>query len=155
MRLRSLKSRRRGATVVETAIILFTFLVIVMGMIDLGMYQLRANLLTEACRQGVRAAIVHGSISPRPTSDTSWGPKQIGPVKGNDPSAAVQAIQPFLYGIDPSTVTITITWPDGGNDPTADNRVKVAIDGSYSPMMTFIVNGSIPIHATSMMPIAH
>jgi Flp pilus assembly protein TadG len=141
--------------VVESAIILFTFLVIVMGMIDLAMYQLRANMLTEACRQGVRAAIVHGSISPRPAGDTSWGPTQIGPVNGNDGSAAVQAIKPFLYGIDPTSVTITITWPDAGNDPTNGNRVNVAIDGSYSPMITFVFSGSIPIHATSMMPIAH
>lgn len=134
---------------------LFTFLLLILGMIDLTLYQLRANILAEAARQGARLAIIHGSISPRPSGVASWGPAKVGPSHADSGAAPIQAIKQFLYGIDPSTVTVTYTWLDAGNDPQSQNRVQVEVDGSYRPMMTFLFTGSIPIKSTSTMVIAH
>lgn len=155
MRVRRPGRKRNGATLIEAAIVLFTFLVLIMGTMDLAMYQLRANIISEAARQGARMAIIHGNVSPRPAGDASWGPTQVGPVSATDNSAPVQAIKPFLYGLDPSSVTVTFTWLDGSNDPYFQNRVKVTLDASYAPMMAFVLRGSIPIHSTAVMPIAH
>ena len=155
MRRASERTRRRGGTVVEAAIVLTVFLTLVLGMIDLAMYLTRANIIAEAARQGTRQAIVHGSISPRPTQMAAWGPTTIGPVNANDSSAIVQAIKPYLYGLDPTTVFITASWPDGGNDPNSDNRVRVKVETTYRPMITFLFSGSLPISATSTMVIVH
>ena len=65
---------RRGAAMVEAAIILPVFLTLCLGMIDLGMAVFQNNAVAEASRQGARIASVHGSLAPNDGSGTTWGP---------------------------------------------------------------------------------
>src|SRR5262245_26201074 len=58
------RSARRGAVLAEAAIVIFVFLILVFGMMDLGIGVARNNALSQAARQGVRQAIVHGRLAP-------------------------------------------------------------------------------------------
>ena len=60
MRLCKRHTRRRGATLLEAAIIIPVFLLFVLGTVDVGLAVLRYNILSQGARQGARTAMVHG-----------------------------------------------------------------------------------------------
>ena len=60
-------------------------------------------------------------------------------------------IRPYLVGLDPSTVTIQIVWPDGDND--LGNRVRVTVTVPYSHV--FLGPDPINLSATSTMTVVH
>jgi hypothetical protein len=165
MRFQRKKPDRRGVTLVEAAIVLLVFLMLVLGMLDLGLGVLQYNSVSHAARQGARQAIVHGWMAPTkpPWYGGPWGPPGSYPganpytVNGaNSSDWIVKALQDggALAGLDPNTVTIQVQWPDGSNNP--DNRVSVTVSSSYSPIMTWIFgNHPITLSATSTMLIAH
>lgn len=146
------KPGRRGASAVEMSIVVFVFLVLVLGMLDLGLGVFRYNTFAQAARQGARQAIVHGSMADRLGT---WGPA---PYSGlaSDAHPIAAAIRPSLAGSDLSEITIQAEWPDGGNDVSEDHRVRVTVSGPYRPMMTFIFGSpTITLRASSTMAIAH
>ena len=59
---------------VEAAIILPVFLVLTLGMIDLGIAVFQNNAVCEASRQGARIASVHGAYAADDSSGAVWGP---------------------------------------------------------------------------------
>jgi hypothetical protein len=146
---------------VETAITLSLSVLLVFGMIDLGFWVFRTQLLSQAARQIARQAIVHGSLADRLGS---WGPDTISetmaPGAGGDQPSAGDAIRetvgPTLIGLDPNEVRYTLEWIDGGNDPQAGHRVRVTVRTPFRPIMTFIFgNPSFDLAASSTMLIAH
>jgi hypothetical protein len=141
---------RRGATLVEAALIFPVFLLLILGMIDLGVYFSRSNMLSMVARQGARRAIVHGAMAP-PALGT-WGPATYGPLPLSDSGAIAQEIQPFLAGIDPSEVTITVEWLDNSN--VAGSRVRVTLTHDYSSTTTLGL-GTLALRASSTMLITH
>lgn len=60
---RSSVSRRRGAAMVETALVLPVFLLLVLGIIEFGRALMVANMVTNAAREGARMAILDGSTN--------------------------------------------------------------------------------------------
>jgi Flp pilus assembly protein TadG len=151
MRIACHKEARPGATIVEAAIVLTVFLMLVLCMIDIAIEKLRLHILSEAARQGARAAIVHGS---RAKALGPWGPGQYGPALASSSDPQAQAIAPFLAGIDPSTVNVTYQWLDGSN--AAKARVCVTLTNMWTPIVqSFLGNDSYTLSASSTMPIAH
>jgi Flp pilus assembly protein TadG len=148
VRLRAKQPRRKGGTVAEAAIVITLFLVLVMGVIDMGLAIFQRQVLSEAARQGARQAIVHGS-----KGTTSWGASQYGPASADTDAAIPNAIRPYLVGIDPASVNITVQWLDSSNDDK--NRVRVTLEYTYHPMTTLVVQSTIPLSASSTMLIAH
>lgn len=145
---------RRGAVTVEVAIILMVFLTLIFGMLDLAIAVFRHHVISEAVRMGARQAAVHGSLAPSNWNGGPWGPASFGPVAATSDDVKVAAITPYLGGMDPATVNVSMSWPDGKN--TAESRVSVTISTSWSPIMGFIFgNSSQPMQATSVMLIAH
>lgn len=144
MRLRPLTRRRGGAALVESSLILFPLLVLLLGTVDLGNAVLKYHTVSLIARQGTREAIVHGSQA-----------AQLGPWNGgNYQDALNDALAPYLSGLNSSPVTITAAWIDGGNNP--GQRVQVQVTTSYQPILTSVfAGGPINIQATSTMPIAH
>ena len=61
-------STRRGATLVETAIVLLVFLTLTFGMLDLAIANLNNNIVNNAARQAARIASVHGTMAPPSTT---------------------------------------------------------------------------------------
>jgi len=144
------KSSRRGTSMVEMAIVLPVFLVLVFGMLDLAAGVFRYNMLAQAARQGVRQAIVHGSLADRLGP---WGPAAYSST-GADGHAIADVVRPSLATLDPAEVTLETEWLDGNNE--LNQPVRVTVSAPYQPMMTFIFgNPSITLRATSTMPIAH
>lgn len=135
---RRAESRRRGAAIVEMAVTLIVFLMMVLGTLDLGLCVFLQHTVTEAARRGARLAIVHGSKAP-PASETwsgRWGRLTIdAPLSNNSVPIAV-ALRPSLPGVDQTTTRVRVEWIDGGNSP--GQRVRVTVTGSYTPFITAI-----------------
>lgn len=143
---------RRGATIVEMAIVQLLFLAMVLGMLDVGAAVVRYDALTQAARQGARQAIVHGDLA---TKLGSWGPASYSGT-GADSHPIAAAIRPSLAIFDPSQVRIAAEWPDGGNEATKKNRVRVTVTAPYRPSVAFIFgNRTFTLQASSTMKITH
>lgn len=147
---RSAARRRRGAALVEGALVLGTLLTLVLGMFDLSAAVHRHNLLSEAARRGAREAIVHGQQA-APARDV-WGPSEYS-VTADASSAIAETVRPLLVGMQPEDVTITLQWPDGSNK--APNRVRCRITTVYRPVTPFAIGAEISLSATSTMPVAN
>jgi Flp pilus assembly protein TadG len=61
--IRSRRLRRRGATVVEFAVVAPVFFLIVLGIIEIGWACMVTELLTEAARRACRQGIIEGTSS--------------------------------------------------------------------------------------------
>jgi Flp pilus assembly protein TadG len=155
------RRRRRGATAIEAALTLSLLVTLVLGMLDLGLWVSRQHMLAHAARQIARQAVVHGALA---TKLGKWGPATIttnavapNPVNPNDASSVIRKIaSDSLTDWNRSQVTVKVTWPDGGNDPTLEQRVRVTLTGPYHPIMTFIFgNPAYTLSAASTMQIAH
>ena len=163
--------RRQGAALVEGVLITTFFVTLVFGMIDLSLALFRKHVASEAARQGARIATVHGYLAPAYSGMNSWGPipsyypaLQRQSIYASSNSYTVQAdtssdelagaIRPYLVGLDPSTVTITIAWPDGNND--LGNRVTVTLAvPSRHPVPLFFGTDLMNLGATSTMTVVH
>jgi Flp pilus assembly protein TadG len=148
-RLRSAK--RRGAAAVETAIVLLVFVVLVLGMLELSIAVLRYNIVSQAARQAARQAIVRGELAPPKLSE--WGPASFSR-NANAADPTVEAIQPYLTGLDLNNTTIAIDWIDGSTK--IQKRVRVTIVTSHQPFLTFIFGSSAwTLNGVSTMQITH
>ena len=143
---------REGAATVETALALAVFIVLVLGMVDLGYGLFRYHVLTQSVRQITRQAVVRGALSNRLAP---WGP-EIVEVKASDSNEVTELIASSLVGWELSEVDIKLEWIDGGNDPRQGHRVAATLNAPYRPMMTFIFgNPTIQFSASSTMQINH
>ena len=135
----------------EGAIVLGVVLIFLLGMFDLATAVLRFNILSEAARRGAREAIVRGELS-EPERE-SWGPT---PFNGTaaDSSEIALLIQSALVSLDPTDVSITAEWPDGGN--ARDDRVRVGVSYSHNLIFSYLF-GSEPVvlKGASTMRIQH
>lgn len=145
---------RGGATLLEAAITLLVFLILVLGAIDLGIAIFRTTVLSQAARQGARQAIVHGNLAKPGWKGGPWGPATYGPVAATDSDPKAQAVAPYLGGMDPGDVQVTYTWIDGSN--LTEKRVRVTVTTTWSPLTLFIFGHlSLDLRGSSTMPIAH
>jgi Flp pilus assembly protein TadG len=155
------RRRRRGATAIEAALTLSLLVTLVLGMIDLGLWVARQQMLAHAARQIARQAVVHGALADKLGS---WGPATIttngvapSPYNPNDATSVIrQVAHNSLTDWKGSDVTVKVEWPDGGNDPRLEHRVRVTVSGPYHPIMTFIFgNPAYTLAAGTTMQIAH
>lgn len=94
---------RRGATLVELAIVLPVFMMVVMGIVEFGRGMMVGQLVMNAARHGARLAVIDGATNA-------------------DVEAAVKETLATAVGISPGdiTVTITVTPAPGNTDPGND-----------------------------------
>lgn len=150
MRPRNTKTSRRGASMVEAAIILPIFLTLILGMLDLSVGVFRQHVVSQAARHGARRAIVHGKMAPPKT--TAWGTAAY-TGNGDASDEIATAIKPSLTGLDPAQTTIQVQWIDGSND--VESRVRVTVSTTWTPIMLALLGGQKTLTASSTMPIAH
>jgi Flp pilus assembly protein TadG len=147
------RSARRGAVLAEAAIVIFVFLILVFGMMDLGIGVARNNALSQAARQGVRQALVHGRLAPSGWNGGAWGSTALDIYASADHPVA-NVVRPMLSGSDPSTTNIHIEWPDGSNE--VGKQVRVTLATTYTPMLFYLFGGAtLNLNASATMPIAH
>lgn len=105
---------RRGAVLVEMALVLPIFLAVVLGIIEFGRAMMVSQMITNAAREGTRMGIIDDETN---TTVTDW-------------------IEDFLsdaVGINPNDVTVTITVdnPAAGNEVgNAEARDLISIEVS-------------------------
>ncbi len=149
------RKHRRGAAVVEMSIILLTFLVLTMGMLDMGIGVFRYHIVAQAARFGARRAIVHGD---RATQLGSWGTAMIDVAASANGIPIVDGVDdgiaPMLVGCDLAQTRIRVEWLEGGN--SFEQPVRVTLTSPYTPIFSFIFPiATIDLTATSTMGIAH
>jgi Flp pilus assembly protein TadG len=152
-RMRARRDRRRGAAMVEAAIILTVFFTLVFGMLDLGMAVFRQQRISEVARQLARKAIVQGVNAPSTLNGGPWGPTTYTGT-GSASDSIATSIQRYLGGLNPSQVNLKVVWPDNNNN--VESRIQVTVTTTWTPMFTYIFGGATwTLRAESTMPIAH
>lgn len=120
---------RRGATLVEAAIVTPLLLMLILGTLDFSVAVLRYNAISEAARMGAREVIVHGIDAPpqRP----AWN------------SAAAEGalstlLRPYLQAASIEDWTVTVTYeqgPDGEDITEPGSPVRVRITTTWEPIV--------------------
>jgi Flp pilus assembly protein TadG len=124
------RHNRRGAAIVEMALTLPVFFMVVLGIIEFGRAMWVSNMVTNSAREGTRMAILDGSSN----------------------AAVQQAVQDFLtstLGINAADIstTITISAAAGNPDPVnecgnANSRDLISITVSVPFNQVALVSGS-------------
>ncbi len=138
---------RGGVTLVETAIVLSTFAVMMLGMLDLALAILQQNSLDAAARRVARDAIVRGEMAA-----TAWGPASYRSPAAANTDIAGSAREP-LIALDPRDVTVAVDWPDGGNQP--EQRVRVRCRYRHESTFPLFFGRSLDLSSECVMRIAH
>jgi hypothetical protein len=153
--IRRRHSRSRAQAIVEFALVLPIFLLILFGIIDAGRLIVTYNTLANSARSAARVAIVNQSTAGTDTCDTlsatAW-PVGCGVVAGEN------------IGVEEADVTVTIRNPtDTGPCETSPGVVgtkigciaQIDVNGHFQALTPFIgqIIGPIDLMSTSKMPI--
>jgi Flp pilus assembly protein TadG len=131
----SLRARKdRGAVQIEFILSILTILFVMFAMWELIMIVHTMNVLSDAAKEGVRYAIVHGN-----RNTNCSGPVSTPECTDPDPTGVrVQAVvlDYAKYSFhDISGITVNVTYPDGANVPP--NRVRVTVAYDFVPYTAF------------------
>ena len=119
----------RGSIMIETTLGFMIMMTMVLGIMECSMMAYSYTVMEDSAREGVRYATVHGI-----NSATCNGPSSGCDATAANVIADVKAYAAtFAGGL--STMTVTVTYPDGTS--TATSRVKVALSCNYSPVFHF------------------
>jgi hypothetical protein len=134
------RPRRRwiAQSLVEFAIVGPLFFLTIFGIIEGGRLAWTYHNVTNATREGSRYALVRGSRSDSPaTLDgvTGW-------------------MLDHSSGLDASALTVSLTYPDGNNDPKSRVRVSSNYEHTFIVEAIFGV-GTIELNSVSEAIIAH
>lgn len=142
---------RRGAALLECALVLPVFLLVIFASLDLGLAVFRHNALSAAARYLARESALHGALAP--PQRTTWGPTLFTGT-GADASEPSQAIQRYLATFNAAAVQVQINWPDGDTQP--DDRVQATVNYAQTSLLGSLFGyGTLNLQATSTMHILH
>lgn len=144
-------AHRRGAAAVEGAIVILSFLTLILGLLDFSLAVLNHNNLTAVAGRLGRAAIVHGNKSGPQLNP--WGPASF---TGTAASAGEipATVRPYLATMPAAQVQIRVEWPDGGN--AIGQRVMTTVSYQQQLISTQLFGiSSWTQHAVSIMRIQH
>ena len=156
------RQERKGAALVETAIVYPVLFLLIFGIILVGIAVFRYQQVAHAAREGARYAIVHG--------DKSAEENKTDPDRYPAPTADViyeKAIKPQLAGMNLSQVTYSITWnqnnkqtysyvytdPSTGVSSVQEKSNTVSVTVSYTWDTGLF--GSIPVSSTTGLPMSY
>jgi Flp pilus assembly protein TadG len=120
-------SVRRGATIVECAMVYPVTLLLLFGLIIGGLGVFRYQQVASLAREGARYASVHGTKYAQMTGQPAATPQTV----------FDQAIQTRAVGLDSSRLTYNVTWsPDNrqGSDVTVQVIYSWVPEGYLNPI---------------------
>jgi Flp pilus assembly protein TadG len=131
MRRRGIEPWRadRGSTLIEFSLVVFMFIIVLFGVVEMGRMVLVYTTMANAARAGARYAIVHGGDQTASGVNGPSGPgntTQVQTVVRNFASAGL---------LDPTRLTITVTYPNGVN--SAGSPVSVTVTYPYDPFVSY------------------
>src|SRR5262249_16785786 len=135
-------SRRRGATVVESAIVISVCLLFLFGIYEYGRLLMVKHLLENAAREGARRAVVHGNDLTTQAIQNSVRAF----VAGQDANLQNFTIQVFLADANGNNIG---TWTDA----SFAQNVAVQIDCDYKPILPsfLMMEATMHLWTRSMM----
>jgi Flp pilus assembly protein TadG len=142
------KKTRKGAVLVENAIVLLVLITFIVGILVGGLGVFRYQQVVTLAREGARYASVRGTESGLTLSATD--------VYDN-------AILPMAVGLDPSSLTYTVTWPNGkaatyadsnSNPPGLPKGATVEVTVSYTWIPEAFLGGAT-FTSKSVMPMQY
>jgi len=104
---RTTRHKRRGAALVEMALTLPLFFMVVLGIVEFGRAMMVSQLLANAAREGARLAILSGNSN-------------------SDVETAVRDFLETAANMEPDDVSITITVDPATGNPNPGDEVKNA-----------------------------
>lgn len=157
----------RGASAVEFALVLPLLMVITFAIIEFGMLLYDKAVITNASREGARAAIVYN------TNGSAYSPLSASDIKTivKSYTNGINDTSPILINLGGSKRLLTdadiklycktpsqTTWTSG-SCTVSGNELKVEVNFTYNflvfPNMTKLIggsfNGSVPLKATTVM----
>jgi Flp pilus assembly protein TadG len=149
--------RRRGATVVECAIIYPITFLLMLGLIIGGLGVFRYQEISSVAREGARWASVHGYQSAAEASSTGVGT----PTTASDVYTNAIKPQADAANLDPPSLSYSVSWADASQAPTyydytnnvwRTNTVTVKVTYQWIPEAYL---GGITLTSTSVMPISY
>jgi hypothetical protein len=138
LKVRGFNDDERAQALVEFALVMPVFLLLVTGIFDAGRAVWQENTLAYAAREGTRYAIVHGAAGIPIVGPCS---NCVNPVTNNlaNITSAVTTNAVGVYGI-----TVTIDYPDGGNN--RNERVTVDATAPFIPMPSqYLLGGAFTL----------
>ena len=136
---------RLGSTVVEFSLVFILFLVLILGLLEIGGTVWTYTTVTFAARQGVRFAMVHGSANP------------VLDGQGNDiTDDQVEAVvQANAIGLDPSKLVVDPpTWtPDRSRGSIVELRVSYPYALVASPLV--LTQSTLQLSTTARVVVAY
>jgi Flp pilus assembly protein TadG len=132
--LRQLNRNSDGAVAVEFGFMIVPFLMVTLGIIELGRYAMVDQALAETVHDGARYAVVHGSKSSSPASTSSLQ----------------SLVQNGSSVLAPSSVSVTVTFSPN-NSP--GSTVTIAATYPWSPIVPLLNLPSVTVTAKSVATI--
>jgi Flp pilus assembly protein TadG len=140
---------RKGQTLVETAIVLFLLLLILLGITEFARAWYTKNSLKNAARQGARVAVVADSITPTKITNPPPGVGTYVPCGNSCPPASTPADNSYVIGSvccspgiknDATITSVSLTYmdDDGSTDLSPGDTILVSVKSTF----TFIVGNS-------------
>lgn len=117
---RSIQKRQRGQAAVEFALVVVSLVILLISILEMTMFVYTYVALTNAAKEGVRYAVVHGASAASPS----------GPGSSANVVSTVQSFaNASLHSL--SSDNISVTYPNG-NSP--GNAVQVTVSYPYQPI---------------------
>lgn len=139
--MRGLRGFHRGEgaqSLVEFALTLPLFLLLVTGIFDVARAVWQENSLAYAAREGTRYAIVHGSAGTPVVGPCS---SCVNPVS-NNLAYLVDAVTSSAIGV--YNIDVTVDYPDGDNQ--RNHRVTVDATAPFTPLPSqYLLGGAFQI----------
>ncbi len=132
---------RRGATVVEAAIVINIVLLLMFVLLDYGKFLMTVQLLNNAAREGARLATVNTNLMTTAQIQSAVTTYLAGQ------NLSSQSIS--VYQADPTTGNNLGVW----NNTSMGGSIAVQITGTYTPLLPALsqLPSSINLTATAMM----
>jgi Flp pilus assembly protein TadG len=161
--------REKGSTLLEFAVTLTFFLLMMFGVLDFGRALYAYHFVSSAARQATRWAAVNGETCADDGSCNGTAPMNNGPASASDIQSYVTNITP--PGIDPTKVTTTPTWTAPTGSPNICTSavtglggpfenypgctVEVEVQYKFNFVAPIISKATVTMSSTSEMVIAH
>lgn len=141
------RDRRRGQALVEFALVIPIFLILLLGIIEAGRFIFHYQMINNATRDGARYAIVHGSNSLCPSGPMPGGVPNACDPSGTKVREAVRDAAISLVSIGDFEV-LEPTW-----NPSNQRGSRVTVEARFTYQPILPVMPAITIAAESTLVI--
>lgn len=131
------RKRQRGQATIESAFALLVFFPVLFAIVEFGHLIYTYNYVHYMARDATRYASVRGSTSGRAAT-----------------SASIETyVRDQAIAMDPAQLTVTTTFPDGGNAP--GQAVKVTVSYPFPAIVSWVLPASTTVTSASQMIILY